>query len=382
MCGLCGVYGDITHQHKKVFNDLQFFSQKRGIDSTGVAVVPNNENVAPSLMKTVGDLFDWEDTFLTSLVKGQGSYRTITQADPLCLLGHHRAATIGGITEEFAQPLDYEHIIATHNGTVPKHHMREFSAYDYQKNDSQILLESLNDSYDTKTNKTPVSLLGDTRGDWALVWFNKQDRTINMARNAGRPLLIALTEDCKTLFWASEYWMLQVAFAKNKLKLLEDHVKVVPEFQFISFHVTNKNKIDVAPIEDIDKPKAVYTPPVHQTALSPGYTPHKNKPKTSRVPTVIGANQNKVVPIHKPNMKQTAYNMEYTPTVKGVLVHITDFEKLTADGCKCCNKPKPNTFSWENRDKIFWFDKDTPICEVCQEELGTDKVEQLKERNG
>lgn len=58
-------------------------------------------------------------------------------------------------------------------------------------------------------------------GAAALVWYEWDGNYINFLRNKERPMFITFTPDRKTLFWASESWMLEGVLAKNGIKHTE-----------------------------------------------------------------------------------------------------------------------------------------------------------------
>ncbi len=59
-------------------------------------------------------------------------------------------------------------------------------------------------------------------GAFALVWYDKKTNAVHMCRNAERTLFTALSDDNRTLYWASEAGMLEWILARNQ----EKHQKI------------------------------------------------------------------------------------------------------------------------------------------------------------
>ncbi len=215
MCGLVGVMGRITFQEEKAFKYLLQLDTVRGPHSTGVLSV--NQKGEAKVIKEVGtpwELFDskkW-DKFI------QGSHNL--------LLGHNRYATQGAINKINAHPFEFEHIIGAHNGTLRSmYQLDDYLQFDV---DSEALYHHMN-------KNTVEDTIKKVNGAFALTWYDKRDATLNITRNAERPMYMTRSNDGKTLFWASEDWMLIVALANVGLK--HGDIKQVAPMEYYKFNV-------------------------------------------------------------------------------------------------------------------------------------------------
>jgi hypothetical protein len=125
------------------------------------------------------------------------------------LIGHNRYATIGGVSRASAHPFENDTLIGVHNGTLQNHHRFE-DALDFHV-DSEKLYHHIH-------KRGVRDALRHAEGAWALVWWDKKEESLNFLRNAERPLWMCRSEDLKTLFWASEAWMLDIALSRHSIK--------------------------------------------------------------------------------------------------------------------------------------------------------------------
>lgn len=125
--------------------------------------------------------------------------RNIDVADTKVLIGHCRAKTFGAVNRANAHPFEHSHIIGVHNGTLDKDYglpqRRDFDV------DSDWLFWHMSQHGVRET----VSII---EGAWALNWWDDQSKTLNFLRNDQRPLFFTHSENMKTMYWASEAWML------------------------------------------------------------------------------------------------------------------------------------------------------------------------------
>ena len=242
MCGLVGVMSRLVSEDaKKAFHDMLYLDVLRGEDSTGVAAISNlqSDKMEVEMFKSVGsttDLFDKHSK--------NKKFRSLTYKPVSIYIGHNRFATQGAINEESAHPFEFENVVGAHNGTVNQHSMKDFNGYKEHNIDSKIIFSHLSHTRDINT------IWKDADGAMALVYFDKNNHTLNLIRNKERPLHFVYSKDDKTLMWASESWMLWVAAGRQNIDL-NDIVAVKPNTLY-TFELTKEGKVqhtetDVAP---------------------------------------------------------------------------------------------------------------------------------------
>lgn len=256
MCGLVAVLGDLDFKQKEVFNQLLVVSSLRGEDSTGVASVSKNGKEVEHV-KCIGSPFE-----LMQIPK----YAKITSSyDKQLLIGHNRKATVGGISRFTAHPFDEKKIIGVHNGTLTnwRHCWNDlFDKFsDYFTTDSQALIGAI-DMFGVEESIKRV------QGAYALIWYDREDNTVNFLRNKERELWFAMSDDLKVTYVCSEYRMMALILARNGVKLHVDKdgysFRIFEEDQHYKFLVGNGDcAVNLVAQEEIkgDEKKPVYNTP-------------------------------------------------------------------------------------------------------------------------
>src|SRR5699024_5961055 len=193
MCGIVGCVGHLTSKEEKAFKMLLQIDTIRGPHSTGVLNVSRDPNHGWETLKQVGT--PWE---LFEDKAWSGLWSRLSSA----LLGHNRWATSGEINNDNAHPFHDEHIVGVHNGTLVT--QKDLHNHEQYKVDSENIIHNL-------AKEGARETLRKLFGAFALVWYDDNERTINMVRNEERPLYFCKVNDGRTYFWASESWMLNVA---------------------------------------------------------------------------------------------------------------------------------------------------------------------------
>ena len=201
MCGIVGAAGDLlVGNRKKAFKELLEVDVLRGRHATGVACVDLNGDV-----QVVKDACLPQDLKINLLMNTVG-----TRA----LIGHNRHATSGAVDDpKGAHPFDFENVVGVHNGTLRWGWERDLPL-DSKKFDvdSEAIYYNINhfekfqDVYETLD------------GALALCWYDKQLELLSFIRNHERTLYYTFVEDMKTIYWASEVWMLNSILHRNNIK--------------------------------------------------------------------------------------------------------------------------------------------------------------------
>jgi len=197
MCGLVGVAGNIIPADEKVFKDMLVMDSLRGHHSVGVARVSNADQL--EVFKKAVSPVD----FFTM----QG-FKSVMGTANKVLIGHNRYATQGAINGVNAHPFDFENVVGAHNGTLRNQRLLP-DHQDYEV-DSENIYHSINIQGMAKT----APLLN---GAFALSYWDKKNSTLNFYRNKERPLHVCSSVDGRTMYWASEPWMLEGALWRNKV---------------------------------------------------------------------------------------------------------------------------------------------------------------------
>lgn len=249
MCGLTGVAGKIGKKEEDIFRDLLVVDALRGTDSTGIAVVSSQFDV--KIAKQVGNPYELFDT---------KSYDRALMGLNRVLIGHNRWSTVGVSNRANAHPFQYDHITGAHNGTL-KNKGTLLNGNDFAV-DSQAL-------YNHIAKEGLKSAITKADGAWALTWWDANEKTINFLRNQERPLWMVRSDDGKTLFWASELWMLEGVLDREGIKYGDSHL-VEKDFHY---------KIGINQMGELAQPilQEMKGPPTYQG----NYLQHQGKANNS-----------------------------------------------------------------------------------------------------
>jgi len=213
ICGLVGVAGRLAKNEENALQTLLILDALRGIDSTGIAVIGNQEDV--KVAKALGNPYE---------LIGTKAYDKAMLGTNRAIIGHNRFGTQGKLTKANAHPFEFDTLVGAHNGTLTsKHLLEDAKMFDV---DSENLFHHID-------KKGLHSALEELSGAWSLVWWNKQDTSLNFLRNKERPMFITRNVANTCLFWASEKWMLDVALGRNGIHrqdIVETQVDMHYEF--------------------------------------------------------------------------------------------------------------------------------------------------------
>lgn len=207
MCGIVGLYGEkITFAHEKMFKDLLRMDTIRGAHSTGVYVVAGKD-LLWNYLKDECDGYEFASS---------GAYSAWTSGikDMKAMVGHNRYATTGAINVANAHPFEHDGVVLVHNGSLETRyrHPKHFEV------DSESIC------YWLSTEAKATTVLQELEGAFSLVWYNMNNKTLNLARNDQRPMYIAELEDGVVVL-GSEPGMIRWAVERAKLKIKDNRVQ-------------------------------------------------------------------------------------------------------------------------------------------------------------
>ncbi len=191
---MCGIVGYIR-THNQIFEKASrgflkyalILDTLRGPDSTGVITVENKFTVKRAKATGPGLTFVSDPRF-DEISNGW------------CTIGHNRAATIGKVTPQNAHPFKFGKVSLVHNGTVRDDGVGLVGFDAKLEVDSMIIARSLSMVKPSEAK----SVLEGIDGDYCLVWVDERDRSINMARNRGRPMHLGMNHNRNLMFFMSD----------------------------------------------------------------------------------------------------------------------------------------------------------------------------------
>lgn len=209
MCGLVGVYSsNMMNKHREVLAAMLYLDTWRGRDSTGVAAIRHNADT--SVLKATIPGYEF--------VEGPKLEQHLKLND-FCWIGHNRYGTMGKNIKTNAHPFTIDDddgaclLVGAHNGTLKNKHV----LMDHVKfgTDSEALFHNI-------AHEGIEATIPKIEGAWALTYYDHIEEELRIIRNKERPLFFAYEEGKKTLFWASEMWMIRIATSRYDIKLHED----------------------------------------------------------------------------------------------------------------------------------------------------------------
>lgn len=196
MCGICGVFArNLMSTELTGFQQLLILNQFRGMDSTGVIGI--TEGKKGYVSNYVKDIYD-PTYFMTTPSKEKN--KLFDHKDKVAYIGHCRSATIGSVKADNAHPFDFPKLIGVHNGTM----QGDLPNDDKYGTDSEALFKHIND-----VGVDAAFAEMNWGSAYSLVWFDKENQTINFLRNDKRPLWFTFAYSQSTIFWSSEKRALQ-----------------------------------------------------------------------------------------------------------------------------------------------------------------------------
>jgi hypothetical protein len=213
MCGIVGYIRNKGYQYntevKAILQQLLYVDALRGFDSTGIALaspnVINKEEMLSYKRAIPAQDFLNTSVFSRRILPEVGNY-------DVCI-GHNRWATKGSVIDKNAHPFEFGDVVGVHNGTLDS-----ISVLGHSKSgvDSENLIEAL-------SSEDASKVLESIGGAYSIVWWDKRDGILRMARNDDRPMYVVFIQKLDLVIFGSEDKMLEWVIERNKLTVEETY---------------------------------------------------------------------------------------------------------------------------------------------------------------
>ncbi len=380
MCGHVGIAGDLKYKDEALIKRLLLFDFLRGEDGTGLAAVRTNGKDVK--LSKVGshplELFD-KISFKDACNGFQST----------AFIGHNRAATRGLKNTANSHPYQYGRITGAHNGTLETDCVKELENLLEEKFDvdSMAIFAAIEKFGIDET----IPLL---QGAWSLVWHDADDKTLNFLRNDKRPMWRGWSKDCKTMFWASEWKMIDCAVSvvgHNTSNSPVTELWAHPEKGF-RFTQTHEDTLYTFKIDELKSNKDEPIDGRVKELKGKEPTPvvshyHGGHDPFNRGITIAGSGSHCTIPINQPQRTSTTQSKTSSRSILGpikeakekpltsVVVHLpdsqtdpygqfitpTEFGELAKDGCSWCS----TSLEWGDEGVTVFKRDDIILCAEC-----------------
>ena len=211
---MCGIFGFAKTSGRQNDNQLDILwritteltdeSSIRGTDSTGFSIIDEDNRYTYKTLtdsSTLVDTPDWSNIL------------SRINRDTTIFMGHVRLATTGSVKVENAHPFNIGNVTGVHNGII--HNYNQVSrtlGKEIPDVDSQVLFQALN-------RRQMDRAFEDIDGDFAITWVKDSNSTVHLARESGRPMVVAYWKKARVLLWASTKQIMQDAMTRAGLRL-------------------------------------------------------------------------------------------------------------------------------------------------------------------
>jgi len=203
---MCGIWGALTKNRTltvtevdKILPQLMIAGNLRGLDGAGLFSI--HQDLSTKISKKA------QNSFHLYYSKEFEEHRKEIWKTGIGYFGHNRAATKGSSSDKNTHPFETKNIVLLHNGTVTS------GLIEHQKNhevDSAALAHAIEEEGMEEVSKK-------VHMAYALIWYDKRDKSLHFCRNHERPLHIL--ETASTYFFVSEPLMMQWILERNNEKI-------------------------------------------------------------------------------------------------------------------------------------------------------------------
>lgn len=219
MCGIVAVINLSSSPRTEIsafLNDAAIVGALRGTDSIGIAQIAADRSTVriEKSLTTPKEFLELQDV-ATAISEADVAYVTIL---------HHRAATVGAVTSDAAQPFHYVYgptddrwnLVLAHNGTLTNHKL-DATETPLATDSEWLTLQVAKSTYDGRDGCLDVAAtLEKIKGAYSIVAASNNHAYL--ANNGKRPMFVALSQDRKVLYCASEAGMLDWLLERNSIK--------------------------------------------------------------------------------------------------------------------------------------------------------------------
>ena len=193
---MCGIVGYISNNDKLYEGPKDHFMRYalaidtlRGEDSTGLITLSKRFTVKTLKTTMPGDRFVHSSDYKKKVKMGWAQ------------VGHNRAATRGRVTLDNAHPFTFNYITLVHNGTL----IGGGDSLDtFDKTIGSVDSMQIAFALSKYPPEEAAKVLSMIDGSFALVWTDRRDESVNMARNQDRPLHFTFNAQKSILWYMSD----------------------------------------------------------------------------------------------------------------------------------------------------------------------------------
>lgn len=237
MCGLLGTASTERLKNKRVRSEFMVeglaLDSFRGMESTGIALVSGDADIAPLVHKRALAGFDFIHNPKTQdLLDDLSDYPVV--------MGHNRASTRGSVSDRNAHPFQFEHITLMHNGTIT-------NTYEWDNiKDCPIEVDSAKVAFSMVKNGE-METLEKCDGGFTFIWWNALTETLNIARNDRKPLYLCYVDKENSMYWASEDTMLAHLLLRRNVAIEDEQLLFPKSNVWHKYQLADLRKVEKVP---------------------------------------------------------------------------------------------------------------------------------------